>query len=91
MVCTKTGREDLKELRRVNFPDCRLLDGLADGREQLNLGARLGKTSRKNWYLVISVIDKSETKCAICSFRLCSITEPFYHIDILTDLGNKLK
>jgi hypothetical protein len=56
---TQTGRETLKELFRVHFPDSWLINDSGNGQGQLNLDiCRRRTNSRGDWNLVRNVINQ---------------------------------
>jgi hypothetical protein len=54
----QTGKDTLKELFRVHFPDSKLTDDSSDGQGQQNLDVRGCKTNWGDWYLDKHVINQ---------------------------------
>jgi hypothetical protein len=55
---TQTGKETLKELFRVHFPDSKLIDDSGDAQDQQNLGICEHITNRGDWDLAKCVINQ---------------------------------
>jgi hypothetical protein len=66
---TQTGKETLKELFRVHFPDSKLNDDSDDGQGQQNLGLCRRITNRGKWNLVKHVINQSKIRWALGAFK----------------------
>jgi hypothetical protein len=59
--CTQTGKETLRELFRVHFPESVLIDDSIDGHGQQNLDIRRSRTNRGDWNLAKIVINQSKS------------------------------
>jgi hypothetical protein len=66
---TQKGKETLKELFRVHFPDSKLVDDSDDGQDQQNLGVCERITNRGDWDLSKRVINQSEIRRALNIFK----------------------
>jgi hypothetical protein len=55
---TQTGKETLKELFRVHFPNAKLSDESGDGQDQQNLSICKRITNRGDWDLAKRVINQ---------------------------------
>jgi hypothetical protein len=67
---TQTGKETLKELFRVHFPDSKLIDDDSDDeRGQQNLDACKYITNRGDWNLAKHVINQSKIRWALGTFK----------------------
>jgi hypothetical protein len=67
---TQTGRDTLKELIRVHFPDSKLIDdSYDDGQGQLNLGICRLIMNRGDWNLAKHVIYQSKIRWALGTFK----------------------
>jgi hypothetical protein len=67
---TQTGKETLKELFRLHFPDSKLIDDSDDGQDQQNLGVCERITNRGNWDLANRVINQSKIRWVLSTFKL---------------------
>jgi hypothetical protein len=56
----QTGRETMKELFRVHFPDSKLIDDSGGGQSQQNLGVCGGITNRGGQNLAKQVLNQSK-------------------------------
>jgi hypothetical protein len=73
---TETGKETLKELLRVHFPDSELTNDSYDkGQGQQNLGTCTRLTNRGDWNTARSVINHSNIKWALGIFKILSLRE----------------
>jgi hypothetical protein len=66
---TQTGKETLKELFRVHFPDSKVIDDSGDGQGQQNLGICKCITNRGDWNLAKHVINQSKIKWTLGTFK----------------------
>jgi hypothetical protein len=67
---TETGKETLKELFRVHFPDSKLIDdSYDDGHGQQNLGICECITNRGDWNLARCMIKHSKISWALGTFK----------------------
>jgi hypothetical protein len=66
---TKTGKETLKELFRVHFPDSKLIDYSDGGQDQQNLGVCERITNRGEWDLAKRVINQSKIRWILTTFK----------------------
>jgi hypothetical protein len=67
---TETGKETLKELFRVHFPDLKQIDDSYDyGEGQLKLGMCEGITNRGDWNLAKRVKNQSKIRWALGVFK----------------------
>jgi hypothetical protein len=66
---TKTGKETLKELFRVHFPDSKLIDDSEDGQDQQNLDVCDRINNRGDWELAKRVINQSKIRWALNTFK----------------------
>jgi hypothetical protein len=66
---TQTGKETLKELFRVHFPDSNLIDDSDDGQDQQNLGVCERITNRGDWDLAKHVIKQSKIRWVLNTFK----------------------
>jgi hypothetical protein len=66
---TQTGKDTPKELFRAHFPDTNLTDDSYDGQGQLNLGTCGRITHRGDWNLAKHVINQSEIRWALGTFK----------------------
>jgi hypothetical protein len=67
---TDTGKETLKELFRVHFPDSKLIDDVYDnGQGQQNLGICKRIMNREDWNLARRVINQSKIRWALGTFK----------------------
>jgi hypothetical protein len=67
---TETGKETLKELFRVHFPDSKLIDdSYDDGQGQQNLGICECIMNRGDWNLERHVINQSKIRWALGTFE----------------------
>jgi hypothetical protein len=67
---TQTGKETLKELLRVHFPDSKLIDNDSDdGRGQQNLDACGHITNWGDWNLAKHVINQSKIRWRLGTFK----------------------
>jgi hypothetical protein len=67
---TQTGKETLKELFRVHFPDSKLIDDdSGDGRGQQNLDACKYIANRGDWNLAKHVINQSKIRWALGTLK----------------------
>jgi hypothetical protein len=67
---TKTGKETLKELFRVHFPDLKLIDDSHDdgqGQQKLEICERI--TNRGDWNLARHVINQSKIRWVLGTFK----------------------
>jgi hypothetical protein len=65
---TQTGKEPLRELFTVHFPDSLLIDDLDNGQGQLNLDTSRSRTNRADWDLAKVLITQSRIKWALDTF-----------------------
>jgi hypothetical protein len=65
---TWTGRNTLKELFRVHFPDSRITDDSGDVQGQLNLDAHRCKMNMGDWNLSRTVFNHFKIKWAVGTF-----------------------
>jgi hypothetical protein len=67
---TQTGKETLKELFRVHFPDSKLTDDdSGDGRGQQNLDACKYIANRGEWNLAKHVLNQSKIRWALSTLK----------------------
>jgi hypothetical protein len=65
----QTGKETLKELFRVHFPDSKLIDDSGDGQDKQNLGICERMTNKGDWNLAKRVINQSKIRWALSTFK----------------------
>jgi hypothetical protein len=65
---TQSGKETLKELFRVHFPDSKLIDD-SDGQDQQNLGVCERIMNRGDWDLAKHVSNQSKIRWALSTFK----------------------
>jgi hypothetical protein len=67
---TQTGKETLKDLFRVHFPDSKLIDdSYDDGQGQQNLGKCECITNRADWNLAKCMTNQSKIRWALDAFK----------------------
>jgi hypothetical protein len=66
---TQTGKETLKEVFRVHFPDSKLINESDAGQDQQNLGVCQRITNKDVWDLAKRVINQSEIRRALNIFK----------------------
>jgi hypothetical protein len=67
---TETGKETLKELFRVHFPNSKMIDDSYDnGQGQQNLGICKRITNRGDWNLARRMINQSKIRWALGTFK----------------------